>query len=110
MAMTFDDVLALASTLPGVEESTSYGTRAIKVKGKLMARLKEDGTTLVLAMDHVNRGLLLRDQPQIFFLTDHYRDYPWVLVRLSAVKRPQMRELVGDAWERVASKKPPKKK
>jgi hypothetical protein len=43
--MNYDDVKALALNLPGVEEGTSYGTAALKVKGKLFVRLKEDGET-----------------------------------------------------------------
>jgi hypothetical protein len=43
--MTYDDVEALALRLPGVEESISYGTAALKVRGRLFVRLKEDGET-----------------------------------------------------------------
>ena len=41
--MTFDDVRKIALALDHVEESTSYGTPAFKVRGKLVARLREDG-------------------------------------------------------------------
>jgi len=34
--------------LPEVELSTSYGTPALKVRGKLIARLKEDGESIVV--------------------------------------------------------------
>ena len=103
--VTFDDVAAIGTRLPGVETSTSYGTAALKVDGKFMARLKEDGETLVVRMDIVSRDLVLKAQPRIFFITDHYRDYPTVLVRLSEVKRDQLGELLEDAWRLVASKK-----
>ncbi len=46
--MTFDDVLAPVADLPGIEEATSYGTRAVKVRGKLVARLKVDDDTLAI--------------------------------------------------------------
>ena len=103
--VTFDDVAAIGTRLPGVETSKSYGTAALKVDGKFMARLKEDGETLVVRMDIVSRDLVLKAQPKIFFITDHYRDYPTVLVRLSEVKRDQLGELLEDAWRLVASKK-----
>lgn len=66
----------LANRFPGVEESTSYGTPALKVSGKLVARLWEDGETLVLKCDPNERDLLIETAPQTFFLTDHYRGYP----------------------------------
>lgn len=104
-SVTYETVRALARELPGVEEGRSYGTPALKVRGKLFVRLKEDGETIVLRMDAFERAVLLQLAPQTFFITEHYRDYPWVLVRLSAVAREQLWELLGDAWRRVAPKR-----
>jgi len=98
----FGIVCALAAVLPGVEESTSYGTPALKVKGKLFARLREDGDTLVVRTTPEDRELLLHTWPHVFYLTDHYRDYPWVLVRLAKIRRAHLAELLEDAWGRVA--------
>ena len=55
----WDDVRALALSLPSVEESTSYGTPAFKVRGKLFVRLKEDGDSIVVRIDESDRRLLL---------------------------------------------------
>ena len=100
--MTYDDVRAIALELPGVEEGTSYGTAALKVRGKLFVRLKEDGETIVLRTDEFERSHLMQSHPKIFYVTDHYRDYPWVLVRLRAVRRPTIKALIEGAWTRVA--------
>lgn len=101
--VTFDTVYELARDLPGLTSSTSYGTRALKVDKKFLARLKEDGDSLVLRVDIVSRDYMLRDQPEQFYITDHYRDYPTVLVRLSKVGVSQLRELLEDGWRLVAS-------
>ena len=103
--VTFADVSRLGRALPGVVESTSYGTPALKVDGKLLVRLKEDGNTLVLRMDFVNRDLLLRAEPDLFFLTDHYLNYPSILLRLTRVTKPRMAELLEDAWRLVAPRR-----
>jgi hypothetical protein len=103
--VSFPEVSELAKALPGVIESTSYGTPALKVDGKLLARLKEDGETLVLRMDFVNRDLLLRAEPDLFFLTDHYLNYPSILVRLKEVTSKRMAELLEDAWRLVARRR-----
>src|SRR5215471_14846148 len=79
--VTFVEVTAVAVKLPDVEVSKSYGTPALKVRDKLLARLKEDGETLVLRMDFVARQILTQADPDTFYFTDHYRDYPLVLVR-----------------------------
>jgi len=104
-AVTYDIVRALARELPDVEESTSYGTPALKVGGKLFVRLKEDAETIVLRTDAYERAHLIGSDPRTFFITEHYREYPWVLVRLSEVKRAQIAELLEGAWRRVAPKR-----
>ncbi|MEY9606117.1 hypothetical protein ABIF74_010809 [Bradyrhizobium japonicum] len=75
--MTFDDVRKFALTWPEVEDGTSYGTPALKVRKKMLARLKEDGDSLVMPDVPIDeRAMLVESQPKIFYFTDHYSDYP----------------------------------
>jgi hypothetical protein len=96
--VTFETARALALSLPGVEEGTSYGTPAFRVRRKLFARLHQDGDALVVRADFDAREALLRTKPRSFFLTDHYRAYPWVLVRLASVSRADLEDALGQAW------------
>lgn len=102
--VTFDTARAIALALEGVEESTSYGTPAFKRKGKLMVRLREDGTLAVRA-DHDARDLLVASEPETFFFTEHYAAHPWVLVRLPSVSRDALTILMEEAWRSVGSAK-----
>jgi hypothetical protein len=95
---TWDDVRALGLALPGVVEETSYDTPALKVNGKLLVRLKEDLETLALRIDFEERQALVHGQPDVFFVTPHYENYPMVLVRLAEVDREELAELVTEAW------------
>lgn len=104
-AVTYDTVREIARGLPGVEEGTSYGTPALKVRGKLLARLREDGRTLVLKCDFIQREMLVQAAPEVFFVTDHYRDYPLVLVDLPKISRKALPGLLEDAWRPLAGKK-----
>lgn len=104
MAATFAAVRRVALRLPEVEEGTAYGTPAFKVRGKLFVRLKEDGETLVLRCGPFDREHLLASAPAVFFLTDHYRDYPYVLLRLRAVRAAQLKDVLAEAWRQVAPK------
>jgi hypothetical protein len=88
--------------LPGVEEGTSYRTPALFVRKKLLARLREDGETVAIGVDPLDRDLLLEADPEAFFLTDHYRGYPWVLMRLASVRHGAAMELLEQAWRRAA--------
>jgi len=93
----------LALALPGTETGTSYGTAAVKVRGKLLLRLKEDGQTAVLcAVLPDERALLMDMSPAVFFVTDHYVGYPIVLVRLAAADPAQMADLLRQSWRRLA--------
>jgi hypothetical protein len=84
--------------------STSYGTAALKVRGKLLARLHQSGDCFVLRADLLDREILMQSDPEVFFITDHYRDHPWVLVRLTSVEPSTLSELLERAWRLVAPK------
>ncbi len=110
--MTWDGVRALALSFPGVEEATSYGAPAFKVGGKLLAcqpsnpRLRDGGRTLVLFdVSLEEREMLMQGEPEAFFFTDHYRDYPAVLVRLPALAPERLRPYLERRWRRVAPKR-----
>jgi hypothetical protein len=107
--VTWNEVVALVADLADTVVSTSYGTPAIKVKGATgaIARLREDGETMVLRAAFVVRDHLLQAEPDVFFLEEHYRDYPAVLVRLPEATAEQLRELLEDAWRASSARTPP---
>ncbi len=103
--MTFEDVEAIALQWPGVEVGTSYGTPALKVRKKLLARLKEDGETLVMpGVGPDERDMLIETQPKVFYFTDHYRDWPIVLIRLPKARKKTVEALLLRQWKTLASK------
>jgi hypothetical protein len=103
--MTFDDIRKIALVWPEVEDGSSYGTPALKVRKKMLVRLKEDGDSLVMpGVPLDEREMLIESQPKIFYFTDHYRDYPMVLIRLSKAKRGQVEPLLRRHWRTLASK------
>jgi hypothetical protein len=104
--VTYDDVRKMALAWPGVEEATSYGTPSLKVKGKFLTRLREDGDTLVIKdVDPDERDMLMEAAPEIFYITDHYKGWPMVLVRLSKAHPRQVRSLLLRSWKATAPKR-----
>lgn len=103
VGVTFDTVREIAQSLAGAQESTSYGTPAFKVKGKLFARFHQSGEALVLSVDFEQREEMMETSPEKFYITDHYLNYPWVLVRMSRVTPDELRDLLTGSWRRVAS-------
>jgi hypothetical protein len=98
--------LRIALKLPGSEESTSYGTPSVKVKGKLLSRLRTEAEGgLALRCDFLDRQILLQADPEAFFITDHYRDHPMVLIRLDKLGEAELADVVVRAWRMVAAAK-----
>jgi hypothetical protein len=104
--LTWDAVVEIGAKLPGVEVSSSYGTPALKVKGKLLVRLKEDGESVVVrTADLDSKEALLAADPDVFFTTPHYDGYPSVLVRLARMRKKAFEELLRDVYLDIAPKK-----
>ena len=98
-----DTVRQIALSMPNVNERPSYGTPAFFVKRKLFARLLEDGDSVVVKIDYCDRERRMNADPKTFYVTDHYQNYPMMIVRLSGVDDADLRDLLADAWEQSAS-------
>ena len=100
-AMNFEAVRALGRGFPDVQESTMYGSPALKLGKRLVAclaihRSAEPGS-LVVRTDFEQRAGLLTDDPGTYYVTDHYVKHPVVLVRLARVQHDQLRDLLAAA-------------
>lgn len=89
---------------PGVEEGLSYGTPALKVRGKLLLRLREPNV-VVVPCDVDEKELLTQMAPEVFFEIDHYRGYPWILAYLSTIDPIELADRIERAWRQQATKK-----
>ena len=103
--VTFATVRRVALSFPGVEEGSSYGTAGFRVRGRFLARLKEDGESLVVKCGFDERDFRMEANPRAFFITEHYRGYPTVLIRLETVTLAELREVFEQAWRLNASRK-----
>jgi hypothetical protein len=99
--LTFDAVRQLGLALPDVVDGAAYGAPALKLRGKLLACVptnkSAEANSLVVHIDLEHRAELLRQHPDIYYVTDHYSPYPTVLVRLSKITRTDLTELLRDA-------------
>lgn len=104
--MTYDDVRTFAFKLPGVEDGTAYGRPCLKAHGKFLTRLFEDGESLVCpAVPFDEREMLIEAEPDVFHVTDHFRNYPYVLVRLPHAHPGTVERLIARQWRATAPKK-----
>ena len=106
--MTFDAVRKIGLKLPHVEEGTTYGSPALKLRGRVLACMaihkSAEQNSLVVRIDFDQREALVAEDPKTYYLTDHYVDYPAVLVRLSRVHPDALRDLLYGAWRFVSTR------
>jgi hypothetical protein len=103
--MNWNTLSQLGRELPEVVEDVWYRTPALKVRGKGFVRLKEDAKSVVFMLESVDeQEFLIETQPQIYFITDHYRGYAAVLARLATLTVAEARLRLERAWRRKAPK------
>jgi len=102
----FDTVKELGLLMPGVVNDTAYGAPALKLNGKLLACIpvnkSAEANSVAVRIDLEHRAELLRQQPDIYYITDHYAPHATVLVRLSKISRADLKELLHDACRFVS--------
>ena len=107
--LDFGVVREIARTLPDVEDSTIHGAPSLKVRGRLLAcpalHRSAEPNSLAVRIGFEQRAELIASAPSVYYVTDHYVDYPTVLVRLSEVHRDTLRDLLGMSWRFVTDKK-----
>jgi hypothetical protein len=113
-SIDFDPVRRAAAGLPDVEVTTSWGAPALKVRGTMFVcqaiNKQAEPNTLVVRMDLAQRDALIEEDPDVYYLKDHYVDYPCVLVRLSRVHPDALRDLVQTAHRFVSATTPKPRK
>jgi len=99
----WNKVGAIVAKFPGAEAGSSYGTPAFKVNKKLFVRLKENGKTIVVFTNE--RDKWMKQQPGTFFITDHYKNYPMMLIDMVTVKNKELETLLLASWQLKASER-----
>ena len=98
----------MAGSLPDVEVTTTWGKPALKVGGRMFTCVPSNKAaephSLVVMMDFGERDLLLEEAPDVYYLKEHYVDYPCILVRLSRVTDAALRDLVAGAHRFVSAR------
>lgn len=104
--LTFAHVRKMLLAFPGVVEGPCYGTPGFRVSKKFFTRLHQAGDSMVVKVSSIDeRDMLLEAEPTVFHITEHYRDYPALLVRLKAIEPGVLRAMMERNWRLLAPKK-----
>ena len=114
LKVTFATVRKIGLALPEVEDSTAYGSPALKLHGQLLACVPTNKAvepdSLVVLIDFADRDELIAAEPDVYYLKPHYLDYACVLVRLPRISQEALRDLLLMGWKFVNSKAKTKRK
>jgi hypothetical protein len=100
--VTVDDVRELASSLPRSYEAFVQGRVKFRVGRIVYLAFSKDEATMGFAFPKEFRDALVESEPQKFSLpTASNLRYNWAVVRLAAIDRDELHELVLDAWAMV---------
>ncbi|MDB5439246.1 MAG: hypothetical protein JWM33_1673 [Caulobacteraceae bacterium] len=103
--MTEAEFRAIVLAYPGVEERPYYGKPTLMAYGKFFARVRaEDNSAILSEIGLDERDLLLEAEPETFHITEHYRNWPYVLARLETLDPDQLRGFLTRRWRKVAPK------
>jgi hypothetical protein len=96
---SFKAVRVLAREFPDLQESTMYGSPALKLGKRLVACVaihrSAEPESLIVRTDFEQRAALIADDPETFYVTDHYVSHPVVLVRMKRLQQDQLRDLLA---------------
>ena len=96
----------IALSFPEAIEKSSYGKPAFAVGKKFFTRLRAEDNSIVLVVNDMHmRDMMLELDPKTYFITDHYKDYPSVLVRMERITQDELRAMLERRWRKIAPKK-----
>jgi hypothetical protein len=104
--VTVDDVRAIAAGLPRSYEVLVRDRVKFRVGQIVYLAFSRDETVMGFAFPKEEREALIASEPHKFLmpkLSD--QRYQWVEVRLDAIDREELREIVLDAWRMVVPKR-----
>jgi hypothetical protein len=96
----------IALSFPETHEKLSYGQPSIFVAKRFFTRLRSEDDSVVLTVESIDeRDMLIEADPKVFFITDHYRNYPHVLARIKHIDKKTLHGMLERHWRRIAPKK-----
>jgi hypothetical protein len=96
----------IAGSFPEANEKSSYGNPAFFVAKKFFTRYRKDDNSVVFIVDGIDtRDMMLELDPKTYHITDHYKDYPAVLVRMERITPDELKLMLERRWRHIAPKK-----
>ncbi len=105
MPVTEAQFRKIALSFPEAHEKSSYGHPSIFIAKKFFTRLRKEDDSIVLIVGSIDeREMMIESDPRTFHITEHYRDYPSVLVRIGRINEKTLHGMLARRWRTIAPK------
>jgi len=107
MLITRAQIRDIALAFPGASEYASHGGKpAYRIGKKFFTWVRDELDSLIVYVGSIDeRDMLVESDPALFHFTDHYRDWPIVLVRLRKASPKLVRTMLERRFRVIATKK-----
>jgi len=110
MPLTRNEARKIALSFEGATEGPYFGKPAIFVAEKFLTRVHHKEEAMVLAVGSMEmRDVMLEAEPKLFYITDHYKNFPYLLARLSQLNKETLKDLLAARLLRIEAKKTKKR-
>jgi hypothetical protein len=110
MPLTKVEARKIALSLPGAEERLWFRHPCVFIHDRFLTRVNEKEDAMVLHVGSMEmREMMLEAESKLFFVTDHYRNFPFVLARLKALSKSALKQMLEGRARQLAEMPPPKR-
>ena len=111
MPLTRTEARKIALAVEGATEGPYFGKPAVFVAEKFLTRVHTKEEAVVLNIGSMEmRDVMLEAEPKLFYITDHYRSFPYLLARLSKLDKATLKELLNARLLQIEAKTKKKKR
>lgn len=102
----FEPVRQIALQFSDASDSLShYDTPSVKIKKNLLSRLHENGEFIAIRTDFKSRDYFLEHYPEMFFITQHYNDYPYICMYVHGYSLEVLKAVLETGYKAITKKK-----
>jgi hypothetical protein len=119
MPLTRAEARKIALSFPDTSEGPYFNKPAVFVGETFFTRVHTKEEAMVMAIGSMEmRDMMLEAEPRLFYITDHYKKFPYLLARLSKLDKATLKDLLSARLLQIEAKtkkkraapKPAKKK
>ncbi|MGA4845369.1 MmcQ/YjbR family DNA-binding protein [Streptomyces sp. G5(2025)] len=100
--VTSDDVRRIALALPDTVEKIAWSMPTFRVSGKMFVTVPDDETSIAVRCPKAERDELVLAEPDKFWVAAHEASSAWVRVRLAALDKEELTDILADSWRQAA--------